>query len=445
MGRGRARRNLRRQAAAVFRAGAVERARPDPEGAPVRPHQQRGQPRRGREGVLLLPRQHAHALVHEVSLQVPAAGVPVRGPGRDQPRGGRARSSSTSCSIPASSTRTATSTCSSSTRRQVPKTCSSASPSTTAGPRRRGCACCRRCGSATPGRGATDGPKPTLREGGAGRHPGLAPRARRVLPALRRRAGAALHREREQSSASGASPTRRRTSRTRSTPTSSRDKRRGEPGETGPRRRRTTCSKCPAAAARSSACVCRRPGPTMPSAVSRRSSTAASRRPTSSTSGSRRRSLTEDQRRVHRQALAGMLWSKQYYYFDLERWLQEHESHPLLESARPRRAQHRVVPHVQRRHHLHARQVGVPVVRGVGSRVPHDRAVARRLRLRQGAAAADAAQPLLPSERADPRLRVELQRRQSAGARLGHALSLQDGEGRSAGRTCGSWSARSRA
>ena len=33
------------------------------------------------------------------------------------------------------------------------------------------------------------------------------------------------------------------------------------------------------------------------------------------------RSLTEDQRRVHRQALAGMLWGKQYYYFDLDRWL----------------------------------------------------------------------------------------------------------------------------
>jgi hypothetical protein len=42
------------------------------------------------------------------------------------------------------------------------------------------------------------------------------------------------------------------------------------------------------------------------------------------------RSLNEDQRRLHRQALAGMLWSKQYYYFDLERWLSEHKSHPLL-------------------------------------------------------------------------------------------------------------------
>jgi hypothetical protein len=44
--------------------------------------------------------------------------------------------------------------------------------------------------------------------------------------------------------------------------------------------------------------------------------------------------LTEDERRVHRQALAGMLWGKQYYYFDLEQWLSEHRSHPLLTQAR---------------------------------------------------------------------------------------------------------------
>lgn len=44
-------------------------------------------------------------------------------------------------------------------------------------------------------------------------------------------------------------------------------------------------------------------------------------------------SLNEDERRVHRQALAGMLWSKQFYYFDLEKWLLEHKSHPLLDSS----------------------------------------------------------------------------------------------------------------
>ena len=46
-------------------------------------------------------------------------------------------------------------------------------------------------------------------------------------------------------------------------------------------------------------------------------------------------SLNEDQRRVHRQALAGMLWGKQFYYFDLERWLEEHKSHPLMGNVRP--------------------------------------------------------------------------------------------------------------
>jgi hypothetical protein len=41
-------------------------------------------------------------------------------------------------------------------------------------------------------------------------------------------------------------------------------------------------------------------------------------------------SLNEDERRVYRQALAGMLWSKQYYYFDLDVWLTEHGYCPLL-------------------------------------------------------------------------------------------------------------------
>jgi len=36
-----------------------------------------------------------------------------------------------------------------------------------------------------------------------------------------------------------------------------------------------------------------------------------------------------DRTNVMRQALAGMLWSKQYYYFDLDQWLEEHHAHPL--------------------------------------------------------------------------------------------------------------------
>ena len=45
------------------------------------------------------------------------------------------------------------------------------------------------------------------------------------------------------------------------------------------------------------------------------------------------RTLSEDERRVHRQALAGMLWSKQYYYFDLDKWLTEHDAHPMVGSG----------------------------------------------------------------------------------------------------------------
>ncbi len=48
-------------------------------------------------------------------------------------------------------------------------------------------------------------------------------------------------------------------------------------------------------------------------------------------------------------------------------------SHPLQARPLPRRAEHGMVPHAQRRRDLHARQVGVPVVRGVGPGLPHDR------------------------------------------------------------------------
>jgi len=45
-------------------------------------------------------------------------------------------------------------------------------------------------------------------------------------------------------------------------------------------------------------------------------------------------STGEDEARVMRQALAGMLWSKQYYYFELDKWLEEHGAHPLLGGRR---------------------------------------------------------------------------------------------------------------
>jgi hypothetical protein len=44
--------------------------------------------------------------------------------------------------------------------------------------------------------------------------------------------------------------------------------------------------------------------------------------------------VTDDAKSVMRQALAGMLWSKQCYYFDVDRWLRERGFHPLRAPAR---------------------------------------------------------------------------------------------------------------
>ena len=40
-----------------------------------------------------------------------------------------------------------------------------------------------------------------------------------------------------------------------------------------------------------------------------------------------------DQANVMRQALAGMLWSKQFFFFDVDKWLQEHNDDPLRPNA----------------------------------------------------------------------------------------------------------------
>ncbi len=44
--------------------------------------------------------------------------------------------------------------------------------------------------------------------------------------------------------------------------------------------------------------------------------------------------VDDDAKAVMRQALAGMLWSKQCYYFDVNQWLRERHAHPLRASAR---------------------------------------------------------------------------------------------------------------
>ena len=48
-------------------------------------------------------------------------------------------------------------------------------------------------------------------------------------------------------------------------------------------------------------------------------------------------SATEDEARVIRQAMAGMLWSKQYYLFEADKWIKEHGGDPFSSSAGPTR------------------------------------------------------------------------------------------------------------
>ena len=60
-------------------------------------------------------------------------------------------------------------------------------------------------------------------------------------------------------------------------------------------------------------------------------------------------SASADEAQVMRQGLAGMLWSKQYYHFDVDTWLRERDSHPL--------GGHRGMPRNRHWFHMHGQHV----------------------------------------------------------------------------------------
>ena len=107
------------------------------------------------------------------------------------------------------------------------------------------------------------------------------------------------------------------------------------------------------------------------------------------------RHWSDDERPVQRQAFAGMLWSKQFYHYDVDEWLHGDPAQPPPPPERAARPQPRMGASQHRRHHLDARQVGVSLVRRLGSGVPLHPAGAGRPRLRQGAA--DPARPRVVS------------------------------------------------
>ncbi len=79
--------------------------------------------------------------------------------------------------------------------------------------------------------------------------------------------------------------------------------------------------------------------------------------------------LSADEKSVMRQAFAGMLWSKQFYKYDVRRWLDGRPAAAAPARRPPERPQQRLAARLQRRHPLDARHLGVSVVRRVGPRV----------------------------------------------------------------------------
>ena len=361
--------------------------------------------------------------------------------------------SSTSFSTPASSTTIATSMSSSSMPRLLPKTSSSRSPSTIADQNQPRSTFCQRSGFATPGPGPRTAPDPHC-----SRSSGRAGSSRRPLcritdprPSTTCTATgmpAAVHRERDEHE------------RLWGTPNASpyvkdgindyvvhgADGRR-QPGRRGyqgrgalsaerRRRRRQRRSACGSTRAR------RRAARAVPRfrrdlrAIDRTEADRVLRRPDAP-------AVKDDSDRagVMRQALAGLLWSKQFFISTspLARRAWRSPLQPGSRACRNREWFHML----NQRHHLDAGQVGVSLVRSLGPRVPHGAALDGRPGLRKRAARADAVGVVSPSERADPGLRVELQRRQPAGPRLGDPVRLPQRAGLQRARTTSSSSSRS--
>ena len=64
---------------------------------------------------------------------------------------------------------------------------------------------------------------------------------------------------------------------------------------------------------------------------------------------------TDDEKLVQRQAFAGMLWSKQFYYYDVEQWLNGDPAQPPPPPRAQERTQSRLETSEQCRYYFNAR------------------------------------------------------------------------------------------
>ncbi len=176
----------------------------------------------------------------------------------------------------------------------------------------------------------------------------------------------------------------------------------------------------------------------------RRFRRSASPKPTNSTPTVIPTSSTADAADVMRQAFAGLLWSKQFYHYDVSDVAARRPDQPP--------------PPAERLHGRNSR-LDAPLQRATCMSMPdkweypwyaawdlafHCVAVgARRSDFAKAPAEAAAARVVHAPERADSRLRVGVRRRESAGARLGGVARLQDRASGTAARATRSSSSRS--
>ncbi len=140
-------------------------------------------------------------------------------------------------------------------------------------------------------------------------------------------------------------------------------------------------------------------------------------------------SLDADAANVMRQALAGMMWTKQFYYYDVNRWLEERGADPFCPARK-------AAPRNEHWHHLYnADVISMPDKWEYPWYAAWDLAFhALPLSLVDPDFAKqqldlDAARKLHAPERPDPGLRMELRRCESARACVGDHLHLSPGKG----------------
>ena len=422
---------------ALLRARALERARPDPQGAAVRADRPGGQPRRGRQGGLRLPRRDADRPYLKALYRYPQARVPVRRPRRREraPRPRRARIRAGRHGRPRRAT--ASSTSSSNTPRPARRTSSSGSRPRTAGPEAATLHLLPTLWFRNTWSWGHDPEQPSIglrpEPRGTGR-PSLASH-RRIgrLPAGHRPRGAVAafteQRDERRAALRGAerAPVRQGRLPCGDRRGTGRRRRSRRTGTKAAAHRRPASSSPAATETRPAPVGARRLGET-PFAGRRRGPRRPARpRRTRSTPPLSRSGLTDDERPgpapgVRRPDLEQAALPLR------RRGVARRRSRPARRRPSARRsgrnADWRELNTTRRP--VHARRLGVPVVRRLGPGLPLLPLALDRPGLRQGPAAPADARVVPASQRPAARLRVGVLGRQPAGPRMGGLARLQD-------------------